>query len=313
MVEVPFDIEPALAEEGVLLALRGRLEEHEFRRERDPLYELADPELRAGAFDALHQRWFERLDLARPVWQALAGEPRIVPAVSACLLRRAHRTADEGVELLVKKPDRAGRVVRILLQVRRFLDPEPLLDFLRGEMLHVSDMLDPHFGYSPVVPDDGGVPAQLFRDRYAILWNATVDGRLANRGLSRPEIRDRRFRDFQRAFPMLEDGPAQAAFARFHTDEVPVHASLAAFASNPRAAAGGSPAAAGRAVVGVCPLCQLPSYALLPEPDSLPSRVLAAIGQDFRAWQPALGLCAQCADLYAARASTEKTSPSPCP
>jgi len=84
----------------------------------------------------------------------------------------------------------------------------------------------------------------------------------------------------------------------FFDAEQPTHPELAAFAFDPRAAAGGP---AGRLVAGThCPLCKFPSHAFEAEPDQLGEDVLAAIKGDFANWTPSMGLCAQCADLYRA-------------
>jgi hypothetical protein len=307
MPEIRLEIDPALAEETVLLALRGHAEEREFRQERDPLYEIVDPGRREAAFNALHAEWFERLDMAQPLLLALAGEPLIECEAGACLLRRARRPQEEGVELLVRASERTGRVVRVLLLPRSFLAPDLLLFFLRQEMLHISDMLDSRFGYTPSLPESGatGIPAKLLLDRYSTLWNATVDGRLGRRGLSKPGSRERRWRDFQRMFPMLDEREAAEGFGRFHDFDGHDHLELLAFASDPRAVPSGRLAGGpGQTPAsGCCPLCRLPAYALPPDPERLSAPVQAAIGRDFPAWRPAFGVCAQCADLYAARAS----------
>jgi hypothetical protein len=247
------------------------------------------------------------LDLGRPVTQALADEERIGRAVGTALLRRARRGLEEGVELLVKAGDRNGRVLRILLQPGSFLAPELLLAYLRMEFLHVTDMLDPRFGYVPSLPESAAeTPTKLILDRYSVLWNASVAGRLERRGHSAPGARARSWNEFQRAFPMLGEQATADAFARFYAGECPTHLELMAFARNPREVLAG-PFAAGRGEEsgqgGRCALCRFPTYALLPHPDALPERLLAAIARDFPAWEPAQGVCAQCADLYAARAS----------
>jgi hypothetical protein len=316
MAGLRLEIEPALAEEAVFLALRGRADERMFRRERDPLYSIAEPEQREAAFGALHARWFAQLDLGRPVALALAGEERIGREVSAAFLRRARRLEEEGVELLVRSNDRDGRVMRILLRPGSFLSPGLLLDRMREEFLHVSDMLDPRFGYAPslAASDETEIPAKLLLDRYSVVWNASVAGRLERRGHSAPGTRARAWSAFQRTFPMLGDQAAASAFARFCLSEAPTHLELMAFARDPREvllAVGGGEERGSWEVnehSGRCALCRLPTYALLPHPDALPEPVLAAIARDFPAWEPAAGLCGQCADLYAARAAEPASS-----
>ena len=64
---------PDLVEEAVLLAERQALppEARAFRRERDRIYELTDPEARETGFNVLHRRWFVRFNLGRTVEQVI--------------------------------------------------------------------------------------------------------------------------------------------------------------------------------------------------------------------------------------------------
>src|SRR3990172_6473795 len=78
------EYEPRLVEEATLLALRGAEAEPAFRRQRDRLYEIADPEAREARFRALHAAWFERLGLGRTIGQALGERMSVVRAARAC-------------------------------------------------------------------------------------------------------------------------------------------------------------------------------------------------------------------------------------
>jgi hypothetical protein len=52
---------------------------------------------------------------------------------------------------------------------------------------------------------------------------------------------------------------------------------------------------------GVCSLCRLPTHRLHFGAAALAPATVVAIRGDFPQWDPADGLCAQCADLYEAR------------
>jgi hypothetical protein len=97
----------------------------------------------------LNLRWFVRLGLHHPVEEAI----------------------EERAEL-------AGRVVQVRV-------------LLRHELMHVADMLDPAFGYERSLPtsDDGPSADNIVRDRYRVLWDVTIDGRLARAGLAHPDAR----------------------------------------------------------------------------------------------------------------------------
>ena len=90
--------------------------------------------------------------------------------------------------------------------------PAALLTFLRHELLHLADMLDPAFGYQPVLPPAAveSVPAHVLRERYRVLWNTSVDGRLTRLGLAPPTCRAHRFQEFTQTFPMLGMRTAEA-------------------------------------------------------------------------------------------------------
>jgi hypothetical protein len=293
-------IEPGFAEEAVLRAVVGHPEDRTFRRARDPLYLLPDGDARERDFQELHVSWFARLGLAQPLHAALAELPLLAERCTRCLVSRAPTARDEGADLLVN--DEAGvpaeRTVLIRLRPAVFQSPERLLALLRGELLHVADMVDPAFGYQPAVPPtDGGPGAErLLRDRYRLLWDVSIAGRLVRRGCGGPDARAAAFAAFATAFPMLGAG-AEDAFARLFDGEAHTHDALMAFAAQPR----GESMAPGLAPGGRCPLCRFPTYAPEPDPDTLPANVAACITADFPAWLPSHGLCRQCADLYRAR------------
>jgi hypothetical protein len=214
-----------------------------------------------------------------------------------------HTSKEEGAELFVAA-DRAleenrRRTLRILIRPESLLEPESLLTFLRHELFHIADMLDPRFAYEPTLPRVEGGPTYdtLIINRYGVLWDTTINGRMVRRGWLKDAVHDQQLRDFRQAFPMLEE-KGEEYFRRFFNADQPKHSELAAFALDPRTVAGhlGGHSAAG----SHCPLCKFPSHSFEPKPETLGDEVLAAISQDFPQWTPAWGLCAQCADLYRA-------------
>jgi hypothetical protein len=300
MNELVVEYQPRLVEEAVLLAVAGHERERAFHRERDRLYEVAEPEAREAAFRALHAAWFERLDLGREVVEALAERPAVAAGIDRCRVASAASSRDEMAELFVAAeagaPGALHRAVVIRVRPARLLDSARLLAFLRRELLHIADMLDPAFEYEPrLSPSDGG-PAheRLVRDRYGILWDAYVDGRLSRLGWAPPGTRAERLAAFRRAFPMLGE-QVEAAFDRFFEAEALRHAELVEFAARG----------------GRCPLCRFPTRAFEPEPDRLPPAAQERIREDFPGWEPAAGLCLQCADLYRSCAQPAATPTSP--
>src|SRR3972149_6821930 len=200
----------ALVEDAGLRARAGHPRERGFRRERDRLYEMVDPEAREAAFRELHAAWFERLELGRPVAQALREQPAISPATQGCRSALARSRHEEGAELFVRaggagppEPDRRWVVIR--LRPETLCAADAALQLLRHELTHIADMLEPHFGYEPHLPASGVGPAHegFLRDRYRTLWDAAIDGRLARLPRAPASVRADRPRGFFRAFPML--------------------------------------------------------------------------------------------------------------
>lgn len=303
MGELVIEYEPRLVEEAVFVAVRGRPVEREFRRERDRLYDVPDPEEREAGFRALHAAWFERLGLGQGIDRALQEQPSVTACVGRCLVACAPARRDEGAELFVASASGTGlppRVVVIRLRPETLATRERLRLLLRRELLHIADMLDPRFGYEPRFHGSAVGPARerLLLDRYRVLWEAFVDGRLVRRGWAPAAIRAERLTDFARAFEVLGERMG-AAFERFFDGVSATHAELAAFAADPEGPLGG--ARGGPRTGERCPLCGFPTTAFEPDPDRLPQEVRQRIRASFPAWDPADGLCRQCGDLYRSR------------
>lgn len=296
--------DPRLMEEVVFHIQRDSYVLKELDKQRNRIYELPDPEEREKRFNDLNQSWFDRLSLGKTIEQALQEQPVVNSLVESCFVVRATQAKEEGAELFVAT-DRGGekierRTLRILIRPESLLEQKSALTFLRHELFHIADMLDPAFAYAPTLPktDDGPVYDSLIINRYRIVWDVTINGRMVRRGWLSNCAREQQLSEFRQIFPMLE-GKTEECFQRFFGVDQPKHSELAAFALHPRAIAGhfiDGPTAAGRH----CPLCRFPTHRFEPEPENLDADLLAAIRRDFPYWTSAQGLCAQCADLYRA-------------
>jgi hypothetical protein len=290
----------ALVEESVLLAER-RLDAGQadaFRAERDRIYGVADPDEREARFEELHGRYFLQLGLDRPLHQALAGLPELCQRASGCKVLPAASRRQEGADL---RQDRAaspgaGPVIVLQLLAQSLLDPDTLRTLLDRELLHVADMLDPGFGYAHELPrsDDDPALANLLRERYRVVWDATIDGRLCRRGLLAAQVRAARLAEFTRAFPMLR-GSARGAFGRWFDGPRPTHAAILAFAQQPLGAEAGDGAR--------CPLCRLPAPLIECDGRGLAGELVDLIEREHPGWRPEHGCCARCAEVYAVLAT----------
>jgi hypothetical protein len=292
--------DPRLVEEAVFHAQRDSCVQRELDEQRNRIYQVADPDERDRLFIDLNRAWFDRLGLNGAIENALREQPLIAARVHDCFIVGAAHSKDEGAELFVAHAPEQRRTLRVLLRPEAFLSPASLQTFLRHELLHIADMLDPAFAYEPALPKAPGGPTHdtLITNRYRVLWDTTINGRMLRRGWGNESLRDRQYAEFARAFPMLGEGAAKL-FRSFFDLEQPTHPDLAAFAFEPRQS--GVHLEPRTAPGGHCPLCKFPTHVYEPAPDHLGADILAAIKVDFPHWETSHGLCAQCADLYRAR------------
>jgi hypothetical protein len=302
--DITIHYDPRLVEEAVFYAGRDRCVAREIDEARSRIYEIADADEQEDRFNEMNRSWFDRLGLGKIVEHTLQEQAIIAEQISNCIVVRATHRKQEGAELFVARNDEQNsppqRTLRILLRPESLFAAEALMTFLRHEFFHIADMLEPNFAYEPALPKAEGGPTYdtLIINRYRVLWDITITGRMLRRGWLADEVRDQHFGEFRQAFPMLGE-QSDKYFRSFFEAEQPKHAVLAAFAFDPRAG-GGHPNS--RTAAGThCPLCKFPSHSFEPAPENLGDEVLAAIGEDFLRWTPAQGLCAQCADLYRAR------------
>lgn len=300
MIQLTYD--PELVEETVLQAERAMppLEARAFRRERNRLYRIADPERREAAFRSLHLGWFTRIGFHESIGTVVAACEDVARRLDEGRVLRAVARNDEGADLVDHVAAGAvdERPILVLrLRPATVLDPDRVRALLHHELMHVADMLDPAFGYARSLPSSADGPSgdNIQRDRYRVLWDVTIDGRRARRGPTDARLRDARREEFAATFAMLGDeGPH--AFDDWFDRIEPTHAALVAFAQAPNGEGSTNPADAGR-----CPLCHFPVAALDPHPGRLSAAGQAMIRADYPAWRPGQGLCAQCLDLYEAR------------
>lgn len=301
------EFEAVLIEEALLLRFDAHPEERIFRSERNPIYELADAEQREKRFRDLHAQWFVRLGLGRPILEALSEYPSILRAVRSCRVSATVGAEPETADLhdlYDSRGQEEGPHTVVLLRIRpaRLLEAAGLRAWLSHELMHIADMVDPDFGYQRAFPPAEGGPAYAnrVRERYRILWDTWIDGRLFRRTKLGEPAREQRREEFLRAFAR-RGTDAESEFSRLFASERETHAGLLTLASEP-----GEPLALPAendrpASARICPLCRFPCFDWL---DGSSQPVLGLEGDirsDFPNWHPSDGLCQQCADLYRAR------------
>ncbi|HVR75644.1 MAG TPA: hypothetical protein VMT52_15020 [Planctomycetota bacterium] len=294
----PVVFEARLVEEAVALALRQSPADP-FWKSREEVYAETCDEERERRFELLNGQTFERLRLGAPVRAALDEQPILASRVKTCFVAGAVAGGEEGAELFVTE-GREDRSVLIRLRATTLGATEKLLALLRHEIFHIADMVDPAFAYDPALPevDGGAVRLRLALDRYRVLWDTAIDGRLVRRGHLEPSALESRRRQFDAAFRMLRER-THDCFTRWGLETIPRHPDLLRYALDPAAEAG---LAADRpAAIGVCPVCHCAAHADALQAAAISPAIMEELRLEFPAWQAEDGICRRCVELYEAR------------
>ncbi len=267
-----------------------------FHRERERLYAILDPDARNAAFFKLHLEWFREWGLESALSALLDEFPVPRRELEVLAFRKARGRHEEGAELYVQAD--AGPCAVAALCAERFARPTELTAFLRHEFMHLADMLDDAFGYSPevFVPGGNAAPERLTRERYRLLWDITIDGRLTRSQRATVGNRDLHRRLFDRAFGFWPDHRRDAVFASLWNGDGPRHHELLAMAADPRGLRDAQSPLPG----APCPLCGFPAFDWVIGP-SIGPEIARAVSAEFPHWTPAHGLCRRCHEIYETR------------
>ena len=154
----------------------------DFNTQRSRVYDdNTASDSRDKAFGIFHETWFVRLGLRELFENVIAEFPIVANSGAEIFIKRVWMAREEGSQLY---KDGFEATVMLALQPARVMECGFLQSFLRHELLHISDMLDTRFQYSPhaVLGGDSEITDNLIRDRFRLLWNWFVDGRLQRRG-----------------------------------------------------------------------------------------------------------------------------------
>lgn len=305
------EYDPNLMEQSVFLAARqDRTLERELHAAIDPLYLTADRRDKTKEFSETYRRFFLRLKLNAALDELLAERPEIFIPIGRCMVREAARVKDESAELLVKKTDAATtpaqRTLMVQVYPRSLIEPAGLIDRLRRDLYHVADMLDARFGYKPRAIKGLAPRQNLVRDRYHILWNVYIEGRLHREDKSSEKIT----RGLEMMFARVlgdELGPeAPQAYQRLFGAAELGHGQLFSWASDPcRLLRDGGKEDGDRGPVPgkSCPLCGFPTYDWFEFSGDQAAAATRSIGLAYVGWSPRQGACRQCAELFIANAT----------
>lgn len=293
--------EPYFVEEAVFL----RIQEIEksgkkdlvrlFHDERARLYETVSKADQESKFRTFYLKHFHSLEIEKIFTDVIREFPLLQSSDLQVLVKSTFRKNQEAADLFVDPP-----ILRLVISIRvpQILNPSYVGRFLRHELLHVSDMLDPAFHYSPKpeLGGVGGVENNLIRERFRLLWDLYVSSRLIQ-GDHEPlipliELKEK----FERSFSYLDDARKAQIIAEFVGKKKWTQAGLVRLARNDRVNK-----SLGKGGLR-CPLCHFTSYENVRvwTPEQAP--VIYEVRKDFPGWKPPQGLCTQCYDLYESRA-----------
>jgi hypothetical protein len=287
-----------LVESAVIFSASGRNKNIEpllvrrFNRERERLYSIADPDERNAAFFQLHLSWFREWSLEKQLIDVLNEFPLIRKSVRLIGFRKSRGKKDEGAEMYVNE---AGRHAIVSLRAERFEKAAALAAFLRHEFMHLHDMVDPNFDYSPQTDLRVSSPSQqrLALERYTVLWDITIDQRLIRQKRETIATREDRSREFDRTFQFWPEEKRAEVFQQLWTNQAPRHAELMELACDPCSLRHANLPAPG----ALCPLCNFSTFQWA-DVKSLSQPILDRIRTEFPSWEINQGMCDRCAEAY---------------
>ncbi|HEX5223162.1 MAG TPA: hypothetical protein VFZ59_26625 [Verrucomicrobiae bacterium] len=301
-----------------------------FHREREKLYSILDPDERNTAFFKLHLDWFREWGLEQPLTGMLNEFPLMREQLDVLAVRKTSGKNDAGAELYVNEANQRTGLLALRPEwiatgsaafkppQRETADgigfvPEPsesrtlkraearapltIMDFLRHEFTHLHDMLNPAFGYSPELALAGLNAAQkrLARERYRLLWDITIDGRLALAGHTPVQTHAQHAEAFARGYSFWPEQQQAEAFDALWRNSNPRHTDFLGLIADPRGLRQAHRPAPGAS----CPLCDFPTFNWA-DANALSPEVIERIVIEFPAWSPEQGFCNRCRETYEA-------------
>jgi hypothetical protein len=308
-MEIRFD--PAFVEEAVFLELKARQAAGDattakaFRAEWDTVYEAAPTQQdRDAGFERIVRRYFRGLGLAELIESRVAEFPSLGRQVPVAVVRRVWSRKEERVELYVAGVaagaaigDLPSKSVLLALMPQRCVERDQTAAYLRSELMHIADMLDPAFGYEPhpLLGGDSQTEDDLIRERFQVLWNIAVDARMRARGWEGPVSPKRRLGDFERAFGSWQPERRREVFESLQGSGLLTQRRLLDLSQD-----AGLMRSLGEGGVR-CPLCRFPSREGIRDWQGEWAAAGELIQAEYPSWRQDQGACLQCAELFASR------------
>lgn len=233
-----FDYDPNFIEQATfLIAKRDPEQECVLHEHLDPLYRISDAELRQRAFREAYGALFRHFGLDQFIPRLVGEFPLVTRRLTRCIVREAERNRAQSVDLYTQKSDKPegdeDRTLIMALCPESLVDQERMTPWLRRQLQHVEDTVDEGFAYETRLPDVSSVQQNLIRDRYAVLWDIYVEGRLIrSKKLSDPAAGEL-WRSFAKAFARGKRVPSRITFERLYGSDDLTHAQMLRWATDP--------------------------------------------------------------------------------
>jgi hypothetical protein len=273
-------------------AKEGEKIDETFHQEREKIY-LKEflAEERDKDFQYLYEKYFSDLGF-KAIFAEIIGEfPLLSDPNVLIFVKRVCSRKQEESELFLQGD---FKTVYIGLQVVRILDQSFLKDFLRHELMHVSDMLDSKFQYlpNPVLRGKGEIENNFIRDRFRVLWNLYVDARLKRKRHLAGTSEEKQRREFEKLFSFWDESRRGEVLKRIAVSENITQADLLMMASDQRLSK-----TLGEGGLR-CPLCDFTSYEVNRKWTKEEILVAQEIRKNHPWWEMSMGVCTQCFDIY---------------
>src|SRR5262249_20297997 len=144
------------------------------------------------------------------------------------IMRCARRKADEGAELYVNDSGQHSAIVA--LRPETLGNDVAIRNYVRHELMHLNDMVDASFGYRPTleIPGLNNAQQRIARERYRLLWDVSIDGRLAAKGHPPMQTREQHAAAFNRGYSFWTEEKRSAVFDSLWHKSEPSHSALLA-------------------------------------------------------------------------------------
>lgn len=298
-------LDPSLAETVIISYMRANEASNDFSFTHryfqlvEPIYEMQSEEERENKFMQLHLHLFEKLGFPKQIMDVFAEFSNIHSRIEKIFVSKAINQNTEGGDL-----SENARDIGISILAERFINTEQLQSFLHHEFMHIADMLDETFNYKRDNALFSFLPMQYNNiiDRYRVLWDITIDGRLALKNKKISTEKEKHYSKFSILFSNLPKFQKEEIFNYlWHTENLTHRELIEMSAGNFNLLSfSGKIILSNKKMSGVpCPLCKFPTYEWVQE---FEKDVINEVKKNFPEWQSEYGICGRCAELYRLKA-----------